>query len=189
LTGSGKSYFVKAALRMHKGAALVIDPQGEGDWPALYLTGKESLVDIYRALRRGVHVAYVPDKEPDKALRLLATLCADFVTGAWGNLWLVVDEVQTYAPKHVASPLEWVAMRGRTHGVRGIWISQRPAQVSHTLLTQASTHVLFYLSAFEDGYLRDIGLDGEDLRRRLGTAKDHQYMIWDGSTLAGPYKA
>lgn len=187
-TGSGKSHLVKAALEDHRGGALVIDPQEERDWPATYLTGRESLRDVYRALRRGAHMAYVPDKEPEAAIRLLSRFCQDFINGKWGDLWLVIDEAQTYAPKNVPSPLSWIATRGRVHGIKGIWVSQRPAAISHTLLTQARYHYLFYLGAFEDVYLRTYGLDGEAIRAGLGVPADHRYYVWDSAGLRGPFK-
>lgn len=187
-TGSGKSYLAKKAVAAHKGGALIIDPQEERDWPAIYLSGRESAGDVYRALKKGQHVAYVPDKEPENAIRLLSRFCQDFISGKWSDTWLVVDEAQTYAPKNAPSPLNWIAARGRSHGIKGIWISQRPAAISHVLLTQARFHYLFYLGAFEDQYLRGYGLDGEEIRAKLGTAGEHRYFVWDNARLEGPFK-
>jgi hypothetical protein len=185
--GSGKSYLAKAAVGRHPGGVFVVDPQEEKDWPCTYLRRTDKDWDIYRALRRGAHLAWVPDKEPGKALRLLSHFCQGFIEGHWNDVWLVVDECDMYAPKNVPSPLCWVAQRGRVHGVRGIWVSQRPASLSHTLLAEATHHALFYLSSWEDPYLQRYGLDGQALRARLGDLEDHRYLLWDGQTLQGPY--
>lgn len=185
-TGSGKSYLAKHALARHPGGALVIDTQEERDWPCTYLTGAEDFRDVYRGLRRRLHLALIPDKDPKLALRLLSGICADLIASTWHDLWLVVDEAQTYAPKGTPSPLTWIALRGRIHGVKGIWITQRPAGLSHALLTQARYHGIFYMGAFEDPYLSRYGLDGEGLRRALGAPENHAYYVWDGGALLGP---
>ena len=127
MTGSGKSFAVKDEIRGHKGGVLALDPKNEGDWPCYYLTGREDILDMYGALKHGAHLAYVPDKDPEAATRLLSKVCEDLLAGSWGDLWLVIDEAEIYAPKSVPNPLTWISLRGRSCGVKGVWVCQRPA--------------------------------------------------------------
>ena len=188
MTGSGKSYAVKAEIRAHKGGVLVLDPKNEGDWPCYYLSGAEDLRDMYGALKRGAHLAYVPDRDREKAGRLVEKVCNDLLDSTWGDLWLVVDEADIYAGKQVPSPLEWIAQRGRSQGVKGVWITQRPAGLNHILLTQADHHLMFWLGVFEWPYFEKYKVSGEDVQRRLGAKVNHRYLLWDQSALTGPFR-
>lgn len=187
-TRSGKSYLAKRAIEKHRGGVLVVDTKAEKDWPAYYLDGREPLVGIYRDLQKGAHLAYVPNPDPAKAARALERICLDLIRRRWRELWLVVDEAQVHARKGVPGPIDYIATQGAGQGIRLVAITQRPAMLSHTVLTQADQVYIFMLGRFEDGYLRSYGLDGPALRDTLSNAGAYTYMVFDGATISGPYK-
>lgn len=72
---------------------------------------------------------------------------------------LYIDEIQEYQKKHQSNvEIDRVWKRGRRYGILGIAISQRPADVSHTVLTQSDIHYLFFLGDYEKGYFQAYGI-------------------------------
>lgn len=188
-TQSGKSYLTKRAIEKWAGGVLVVDTKRERDYPCLYLTGHENLAGIYRDLDKGAHLAYVPNPDPKKARAALERIAGDILKRRWRDLMLVVDEAQVHAPKGAPNPLDWLATQGQGLGVRLVAVTQRPAMLSHTVLTQSEQIFLFYLGMFEDGYLRNYGMDGETLRRDYWIdPSEHRYMVWDGAQMTGPFR-
>lgn len=66
---------------------------------------------------------------------------------------LFIDEIQDFSNKDSPNhEVDAIFKQGRRNGVVGIAVSQRPAEVSHTLLVNCSTHIIFRLSSYERGY-------------------------------------
>lgn len=76
-----------------------------------------------------------------------------------GWVIIAVDESHLISPKGSPDdPLQRIYTNGHRHGVKGVTLTQRPALLSHTVLSQAPTHVLFDLDDFELPYLRKYGV-------------------------------
>lgn len=191
-TGSGKSvYAVKRGLA-HAGPCLYIDPQEQDDLPARWpRTGSQNMISQILSLARRGGVVYVPDRRLKEAQREIRGLIGCLFAGRpWSPpLLLIVDEAQVFAPEGGAdSPLTWIALRGRRWGVQGLFVSQRPAEVDKSVVTQCARHVVFQ-TAFEGPYFQRYGLPADDIRSRLSPpTPDHSYVVWDGVALTGPFK-
>lgn len=71
-----------------------------------------------------------------------------------GRVLLCVDEAHLYSPKGSPDdPVQRIATNGNRYGIKLCAITQRPAKLSHTVLSQAPVHVLFDLDDYERPYL------------------------------------
>ena len=95
---------------------------------------------------------------------------------------LFIDEVQDYSSKHQPnSEIDAIWKRGRRYGIVGIAMSQRPADVSHTILTQSKYHVIFETSGYEYEYFRRYHIPIDAFKG--WTAKKYHFAVWDWSTI------
>lgn len=70
-----------------------------------------------------------------------------------------VDEAHLISPKGSPDdPLQRLATNGARYGIKFVAITQRPALLHHTVLSQASVHVLFDLDDYEQPYLDRYGV-------------------------------
>jgi adenosyl cobinamide kinase/adenosyl cobinamide phosphate guanylyltransferase len=77
------------------------------------------------------------------------------------KIWchIFIDEIQEYSAKMKRSAvIDRIFKRGRRYGIVGIAISQRPAEISHTVLVNCHSHVIFMVSEYETSYFRDYGI-------------------------------
>jgi len=99
---------------------------------------------------------------------------------------LFIDEIQEYSSLHRPhAGIDRLWKRGRRHGVIGVAISQRPADVSHTILTQCQHHVIFKLGTYEMPYFERYHIPIEDHIEWLD--KDYHFVIFDGQTVKRYY--
>ena len=69
--------------------------------------------------------------------------------------------------------------RGRRYGIVGIAISQRPADVSHTVLTQSRTHYIFFMGIYEKGYFSAYGIPVFDEEYMEWIKQDYHYLKYE----------
>jgi len=98
------------------------------------------------------------------------------------TIWchLFIDEIQEYSAKMKRSTvIDRVFKRGRRYGIVGIAISQRPAEISHTILVNCSSHVIFMVSEYETEYFRNYGIPiTEDSEAWNWIQKRYHYVIF-----------
>jgi len=98
------------------------------------------------------------------------------------TIWceLFIDEIQEYQAKHGKAPyITRVWKRGRRYGIIGIAISQRPADVSHTVLTQSETHYLFNMGIYEKGYFSAYGIPVFEDEYMEWLQNDYHYLKYE----------
>lgn len=92
---------------------------------------------------------------------------------------IFIDEVQDYSSKFKPNlEIDSIWKKGRRFGVVGIAMSQRPANVSHTILTQSKFHVIFKVSGYESEYFSRYHIPVEEHEEWL--EKDYHFIVWDG---------
>jgi hypothetical protein len=79
------------------------------------------------------------------------------------NVRLVIDEVHLFK-KAALQEIQRVATTGLRWGIRGVFISQRPAKVDNTLYTQSTNHVIFALGNSDYKYLKEQGFPSEEIQ-------------------------
>lgn len=80
-----------------------------------------------------------------------------------GPFWLIVDEADEFLPQNIAAAgrsgtastrlfgdLKWIVRRGRIDGFRVVMVTQRPAEISKSVLTQIETLIAHRLTAPQD---------------------------------------
>ena len=184
-TQSGKTHYTIHGRAKHwPGPVLFFNPQGfpAGDsW--IDADGYSDLSLIKRALMLKKHIAYIPSDNDAIAVQELNQLVDLSFSGSWpsAGLLFIADEAQDFA-----GPLRRIARRGLARGVTGVFISQRPAEMHNTLLTQAIRHVIF-ASAWESQYFKRYGLDADFIQQTLATAKPYSYAVLEQGKISGPF--
>ena len=76
------------------------------------------------------------------------------------------------------------------YGIRAVGISQRPADVSHTILTQSLYHVIFYIGDYDHPYFRKYNIPIEpqlevtdEYPEGFLEFRSYRFVIWDGTTM------
>jgi hypothetical protein len=98
----------------------------------------------------------------------------------WGTIF--IDEVQTWGDKQGHPVIHKLWKRGRSYGIRAVGLSQRPADVSHTILTQSFEHVIFYVGDYDGPYFTKYGIPIEDHMEHI-EYKSYRFVIWDGTKI------
>ena len=164
-TGSGKTVFAGwlfsnvGALAIYYNTQWEVRIEQKGD--AII----EDLNGFRRAFNKGYRkIVWNPNEDKDIATSELESLINTlFDMGRQINrevkdtpkpfCYLFIDEYQTYSSKKKQNPnIDKVWTMGRRWGILGVAISQRPAEVSHTVLTQSPQHIIFFLGKYEKGY-------------------------------------
>ena len=159
MTDKGKTTFAKYLFHEVKDRRVIfVNTQAEWMgidpihvWNPQLLKGKSQKMNL------------VPNVDRDVATKELEDMVQDLMfIGKRVNpkraekAWCIVmvDEAAEYSPKmgRTHDPLKTLAKRGKRYGVTLVSITQRPADLSHTVLTQAGTHFYFDLSNYEKGY-------------------------------------
>jgi len=92
---------------------------------------------------------------------------------------IFIDEVQEYSSLHKPNiNIDRIWKRGRRYGIIGCAISQRPADVSHTILTQSQFHVIFKLGTYETPYFERYKIPIEEHKEWL--KKPYHIIVFDG---------
>ena len=95
---------------------------------------------------------------------------------------IFIDEVQDYSNKRQPNKeIDSIWKKGRRYGVIGVAMSQRPADVSHTILTQSKYHVIFKIGTYEYEYFSHYHIPIEEFEDWI--ASPYHFIVWDGYTI------
>lgn len=165
-TGSGKTYYSRLLIK-------------DRDIPYLIYFNSGFDLQIEKACDFVVsdirHLIKILKKEPDVAIcynpsgaREVDTKKIEEIQSLVFNIglklnkdkikqWLIfcIDEIQLYDSKQKPNNIvESLYTRGRRYGIVMVGISQRPALVSHTVLTQSREHIYFRFPDYEKPYTK-----------------------------------
>ncbi len=188
LTRSGKTVAVKESLRGCKCGALFFNTQHES-MPNGFVRadGSSSMGKIKAAIGKGYKVNFIPDTDlliQEKQLELIIQCLYD---GRVHDMVLVVDEVHLFSSPNIKRQLIRVATTGLRFGIHGVWISQRPARIENTLMTQSNKFVMFQLN-MEFQYLKGHHIPGERVAAILDKAGKYYYCEFDWREIRGAYR-
>lgn len=187
ITRSGKTYAVKKSLARVNEGVLFFNTQyedmpgySEADWKADWPT-LESL------LKKGRKIDYKPQFDEETRSKELVYLINSLHDGTEKNVILAVDEVHLM-DKAATKAMIKVATTGLRFGVKGAWLSQRPANIDNTLMTQSNQFVIFKLN-MEGAYLDRYRMPSEEIKRKIEQGGQYNYIVYDWDSLKGPFKA
>jgi DNA helicase HerA-like ATPase len=189
ITRSGKTVFALKLMASWPGPAIFINTQHE-ETNFITATRRSDVTALARNLLAGNKIDYIPSENDNFAIVELELLMGIFrrVGESGKKLLLLVDEAHVYAPQSKGfSPLYRVARRGLRFNIHGVFISQRPADVSKVVVTQCSRHVIFSTN-FEGPYFKNYGIPYEEVQKKLTTAGNYHYVVWEGGQVSPVFK-
>lgn len=186
ITRSGKTYATKKSLEKVKEGVIFFNTQYE-EMPSSFIkvNAKDDIKVIINALKANKKINYVP--QLDSSIRdkeLIYLVDSLYRRDSEKRIYLVVDEVHLYEKESLRELIK-VATTGLRFGVHGIWISQRPANIDNTLMTQSNQFVIFKTN-MESGYFDRYGIPADEIKSRL--KEDYSYCIYDFMEVRGAFK-
>lgn len=191
LTQHGKTYATEKTLQAAKEPVLFFNSQhtkvGRG-WIDAH--GGNTIEQIIGALQKGRKVNFLPaDESLDKMSVQLAAITDEIYKLGKFNFRFAVDEVQLFdmaKNKKGKIALERLATTGLGRGFKMLFLSQRPAKVSNTLLTQSTRHIVFALGMNDVSYLKSNGFPVEEITSRTKNEK-YQFVEFNQKEVTGPF--
>jgi hypothetical protein len=149
--------------------------------------GKNTFSQIKAALKEGYKINYVPDTYEEIRNKEVETLIKKLFTAGFtedNKVYFALDEVHLYTGKEVLNELKRVATGGLRHGINGIWISQRPALIDNTLMTQSQGMIIFR-TYMEEQYFDRYRIPYEKMEQLMNKMGDYSYCTWDKKEIKG----
>lgn len=193
MTQSGKTSFVINQLKKSHCPVLFFNPQRVDLGRDYITTDVHSAVwqHVLRALKRGEKIDYLPALSDRVAAAELEYIVNRLFEAGFTKdkpIIIAIDETHMVSDyKEGKRALRKVANRGLSFGVHAVFISQRPANVEYTILTQSDQHVIFK-TGYEKEYFNRKGLDYEEIKSRIQAKGEHAYVVWNGYELTGAYR-
>lgn len=188
LTRMGKTVAVKESVRADKVGALFFNTQYE-NMPNGFIRadGSSSMGKIKIAIDRGYKINFIPDLKLSKKRFQIAKIVDSLFDGKNHAMTFVVDESHLYNHKDSRESLIQVATGGLKFGIHLANISQRPAKIENTLMSQSTKFVIFQLN-MEGPYLKTYHIPGEEIGLMIKTAGKYSYCEFDWSEIRGPFR-
>lgn len=186
-TGSGKTYWVAKVARRYLRRFIFVNPNLEevvaNITTAHYYEPEEVIEGLTNRENR---IEFIPDEDVKIALEQLKELREglfkmaaeiDIKTGSW---WvnMILDEVQSYAWKGSRQDIDVFATRGRRYGIRTFFITQRPQNVSSTIINNIQNQVIFQTGLYESMYFQNYRIPIEEHKKWL--MEPYHYILFDG---------
>ena len=185
-TRSGKTTSTYSMLHKQKKAVLFFNTQQIIIPGYITVDKKLTTKSLLRLIQNGKKINYIPDRETRQyELPALVNLLYGFAGSHKIDLYFVIDEIHLYEKKALKAAEE-VATTGIRWGIHLIAISQRPAKVSNTILTQCTSFIFFKISIMERQYLESYRIPFDDVYNKLQAP--YQFVIFDSYTVSDPKK-
>jgi DNA helicase HerA-like ATPase len=91
-----------------------------------------------------------------------------------------IEEVHLLESKNALSCLDDMSFAGRHRGINPCWITQRPQSLPRACITQTTQIIMFNMN-FEDSWLKNYGLNADQLREQIQGQK-YKYCRWTPQT-------
>jgi hypothetical protein len=175
--GSGKSYLARQRIAEFP-RSLVYDTMGE------YTSGVicEDLAELKTVWQRSYQGNFRIIYRPLDAEEEFEPLCR--LVWECGNMGFLVEEVQTFCnARSICRDFKAIIAKGRHRGISLIGVTQRPAEISKLLTSQAKEFCIFNTTEPNDiEYFRNSL--GSDIVAKISELKEYEYVRWtDGGQL------
>lgn len=194
VTGSGKTYGALHSIKHEKEAVIFFNTKHDyKSVPKSFLVmGPEnSYIQMKRAIVRGRKINFLPSRDERIRAKQLVNLIRFLFDSSNTVVYLMIDEVHLYKDKGAYYKLMEVATTGRTFGnnssIRAVWMSQRPALIDNSLMSQSEKFIIFRCN-LEHKYLKSYGFPVEEMGPKFREGGEFSYLEFDMLNLTGPYK-
>lgn len=194
-TGTGKTFGTAHSLLESDKGVFFFNTMGTDSVPAAYTraSGQSDIESIDRLLKRKRKVNFIPSFSPEVRDRQLQAIIRYLLDdGRKRDMILAVDEVHLFkndkkAGIKVQDELIRLATTGRNFGVKGVYLSQRPANVNNNLLEMSSNWVIYFVPLGKSWFTA-YNMPYEEIIEPLKSAPEHSYMLYDFKNVKGPFK-
>ncbi len=191
MTQNGKTHFVRKKLQETKQPVLFFNPQREQMKGFVLARKSNTLSQIVRALKNRLKINYVTSlSDEETAMELYCITERLFEAGfnKHNPVIFAIDETHINSDYKLGKQaLIKIANRGLTFGINGVFISQRPANVPYTIVTQCDRHYIFK-TGFEKEYFTRKGIDYNKVAKLIEEGGRFSYVEFDGININGPFK-
>jgi len=169
--GSGKSYLAKKMIQAAS-RLLVYDPMGEyfgGVVVDDFLELRDFWLKVYRGRFRIIY-------RPIDAEAEFAPICR--LAWACENLTFLIEEVQTFCnPRSICTDFKAIIAKGRKKEIEVIGVTQRPAEISKLLTSQAKEMYIFNTTEPNDiEYFKNTF--GSEFVEKMSALQQYEFVKW-----------
>lgn len=190
LTQHGKTYGTIKTLDCMKDAILFFNTNhtplkgSKSKWYDAH--GGHDINQIIYALKQGYKINFLPSDDLEGMEKQLAAITNGIYSmGRNFSFRFVIDEVHLFKSEGKKALIR-LATTGLGRGYKCIFISQRPAMIDNTLLTQSTKHVLFAIGLNDASYLKSNGFPSEEIMQRTGQEK-YIFVEFDQKIVKGGF--
>jgi hypothetical protein len=181
MTQNGKTYTVNRILSNQKRGVLFFNTQLE-DLPNYIKVDKTTpFKTIKELLKKGHKLNYYPSSRiSSQGQELIFLISQLFENGHFTKenyIFMVIDEVHLFKKKALESVCR-IATSGIRFGINGIFLSQRPANIDNTLMTQ-STEMLIFFCSMESQYFKNYCIPIEDILKSIEKNGKYSFCSYD----------
>ena len=186
-TGTGKTWWMAKVARRYLHRFIFVNPNLEEAVETICTAHYSEPWDVHDGLLNGeTRIEFIPHEDTKIALEQLEELRRglfqiaaeiDIPSGTW---WLnfILDEAQTYAWKGSREDVDVFATRGRRYGIRSWFLTQRPQNISSTIINNVQNQVIFRTGPYETPYFKSYRIPIEGEAEWL--KKKYHYILYDG---------
>jgi DNA helicase HerA-like ATPase len=180
-TQSGKTWAVNRILKNQRRGVLFFNTQLE-DLPGYILVDKKTkFIQMRELLKKGYKLSYNPSTKLEVQAQEISFLIEQlFENGNFNkinNIFIVIDEVHLFQKEGLAEVCR-IATGGVKFGLNGIFLSQRPAQISNVLMTQSSAMVIFFVN-MESQYFKSYEIPIEPILHEISVNGQWSFCSYD----------
>jgi DNA helicase HerA-like ATPase len=186
-TGTGKTWWMSKVAKRYLHRFIFVNPNMEEVVEDICTAHYDVPSDVLSGLLDGeIKIEFIPDEDTNTALEQLKELRLgvfeiaselDISSGTW---WLnfILDEAQSYAWKGSREDVDVFATRGRRYGIRSWFLTQRPQNISSTIINNAQNQIIFRTGPYETPYFKSYRIPIEEEQEWL--KKKYHYILYDG---------
>jgi hypothetical protein len=190
-TQSGKTFGVQKSLLRAPEGVLFFNTNHAELKGYIKATKSIELSDLIAAIRAGEKINYMPSRE--YRWREIAAITNGILDNRKLNVRIVFDECHLITlnsnkeKRKAQEAMEEVATTGLSRGMKAVFITQRPALLINTLMTQAE-YKIFYRTENEGPYLKSYGVPYDEIEKRIDDGGEYAYCTYYRKEIEGAYK-
>jgi hypothetical protein len=184
-TQQGKTYATEKILMAQNGGVIFFNTQLEDLIGYIKVDRNTSFKQIKGLLKIGKKLNYVPYPLLSIQMQEISYLITQlFSIGEFTkekSIYIAIDEVHLFT-KNAQTSIERIATSGLRFGLKGIFLSQRPANMSNTLMTQ-SVEMLIFKCSMESQYFKNYNIPIEGILQNIDINGKYSFCSYDFNTI------
>lgn len=180
-TQSGKTWAVNRILKNQNKGVLFFNTQLEELPGYIDIDKNTKFIQIKELLKKGYKLSYNPSTMLETQAQEITFLINQlFENGNFNkkdSIFIVIDEVHLFV-KEGLSQVQRIATGGIKYGLNGIFLSQRPAQISNVLMTQSSSMLIFFVN-MESQYFKNYEIPIENILQFIADNGTYSFCSYD----------